>query len=692
MATANTALRVSELDFDSIKNNLKNYLRSQSEFQDFDFEGSGMSVLLDILSYNTHYMGYYLNMAANEMFLDTAQLRASVLSHAKMINYIPTSRRSAKAVINVQVTPSPAEDQLSNFLTIEKYKKFVGSDVDGHNYTFVALTSNVATKSANTFIFSNVAIGQGDVVTRQYIMNPSNTKRNFVIPSSNIDTSTLVVTVQESTSNTFTSEYFLSTDITDITSNSHVYFLEENQDSDYVIYFGDDVIGKKPKNGSVITTTYLDTTGIRGNNISKFYASGGVGQFTDNVIVSSYQTSFGGMEKENIEQIRFRAPYYYSTQNRAVTTGDYASLIMKDYQNIDSVAVWGGEENDPPVYGKVYLSLKTKENFYLTNIEKEAIKDQLIRTRNVLTVTPEIVDPDYTYILVNGTIYYNPALTSLSLETIRQYAIAAVGDYEAAELNHFDSTFRKSKLQAYIENSEKSITGSEIKAYLQKRITIDPTITTNYMIETKVPIKKGDVTSTKISSFPQVQVYDAGSVLRSVFFEEIPESLTGIDSIGVKTPGQNYRTAPTVTIIGDGSGATATAKIVGGRVTSITVTNPGSNYTRAAIVFSGGGGSGASATSVLQSKTGRLRTYYNKTSGEKIIVNDNAGTINYDTGLITLTALKTEGTLANDLYDTNVLAFNIPIDREVIGPLRNRIITIDQNNPFSIQLQVIPEV
>ena len=692
MATANTALRVTELDFDSIKNNLKNYLRSQSEFQDFDFEGSGMSVLLDILAYNTHYMGYYLNMTANEMFLDTAQLRASVLSHAKMINYVPTSRRGAKAVVDIQVTPSFAEDQISNTLIIPKYKKFIGNDVDGHNYTFVTMSANVATKTANTFYFSNVAIYQGDAVTRQYIMDESNEKRMFVIPSANIDTSTLIVTVQESTSNTVSAEYSLSQDITGITSNSHVYFLEENQDLNYVIYFGDNVIGKRPKNGSVIVATYLDTVGIKSNSISKFFVSGGVGQFSDNVIINTVQTSIGGVEKENIEQIRFRAPYYYSTQNRAVTSGDYAALITKDYHNIDSIAVWGGEENDPPIYGKVYISIKTKENFYLTNIEKENIKDELIRNRNVLTVTPEIVDPDYTFILINGTVYYNPALTNLSLEAIRQYAMAAVGDYEAAELNRFDSTFRKSKLQSYIEVSEKSITGSEIRAYLQKRIEIDPTITTNYYIETKVPIKKGDITTARISSFPQVNVYDASGVERSVFFEEIPEALTGIDSISVKVPGQNYKTAPTVTIIGDGSGATATAKVIGGRVTSITVTNPGTNYTRAAVVFSGGNGSGATATSILQSKTGRLRTYYNKPTGEKIIVDGDAGTINYETGLITLTSLNNNGTVTNDLYDTNILAFNIPIDREVIGPLRNRILTIDQNNPFSIQLQVVPEV
>jgi hypothetical protein len=691
MTTANTALRVTELDFDSIKNNLKTYLRSQTEFQDFDFEGSGMGVLLDILAYNTHYMGYYLNMTANEMFLDTAQLRGSVLSHAKMINYIPTSRRGAKAVVNIQVTPSITEDRLTNTITIPKYKRFVGSDIDGQNYGFVTLSANVATKSANTFIFSNVAIYQGDVVTRQFIMDPGNTKRSFTLPTANIDTSTLTVTVQESTSNTFTSEYFIVNDITSITSNAEVYFIEENQDLNYTIYFGDDVIGKKPKNGSVITATYLDTIGEKSNNISKYVASGGIAQYTDNVSITSIQSSFGGREKETIEQVKFRAPYYFATQNRAVTADDYAAILTKDYQNIDSVSVWGGEQNDPPVYGKVYISLKMKNNFYLTNIEKETIKQELISNRNVLTVTPEIIDPDYTFILINGNVYYNPALTTSSVDTIRQYVIASVVDYEAAELNRFDSTFRKSKLQNYVEAAEKSITGSEIRVYLQKRVVIDPAITTNYYIQTKVPIKRGDLVVSRISSFPQINVYDASSVLRPVFFEEVPEVLTGLDSITVKTTGQSYTSVPTITIIGDGSGATATAKVVGGRVTGIAITNPGTNYTRAAISITGGNGSGASATSILQSKTGRLRTYYNRTTGEKIVVNENAGLINYETGLIQLTSLNTTGTVTNDLYDSNVLTFNIPIDREVITPLRNRILSIDQNNPFSVQLQVVPE-
>lgn len=693
MATANNVLRVSELDFASIKENLKTYLRSQSEFNDFDFEGSGMSVLLDILAYNTHYMGYYLNMVANEMFLDTAQLRPSVLSHAKLINYVPSSKTSPEALVNIVVTPSNVENGNTTIVTLDKFSKFLGRDIDGVNYPFVAINSNTAIKNNGTFSFSNVTIKQGIVVTRQFLMDSTNTKRMFEIPTANIDTDTLIVTVQQSTTNTDVTLYTHADDIVDVKGNSAVYFLEENSNENYTIYFGDNVIGKTPDIGSVVICTYLDTVGTKANNISNFtYVDpNGVGSlFTDNVVVTAATTSTGGTDKETIEQVRFRAPYYYTTQNRAVTIQDYATLILKDYSNIDSVSVWGGEDNEPPIYGKVFMSLKTKGNYYLTNLEKELIKENLIKNRNVLTIIPEIVDPSYTYLLVRGSVYYNPALTSIVSNDISQLVRASVYDYQTTELDRFDSTFRKSKLQAYVENSEKSITGSDIRIYLQKRITIDTSIVNDYTIQVNTPIKKGDYTS-KLTSYPAINVFDASGITRQVLFEEVPSAFTGVDSISIVNPGINFTSTPTVTITGDGTGATATAKIISNRIAEITVTNKGTNYTRAVVTISGGGGTEAVAVARLESKFGTLRTYYFKSNGEKVIVNNNAGTINYETGEIIVTSLRTTGTVVNDLYDENVLVFNMPIDNEIIYPLRNRILTIDNNDPQSIQLEVVSE-
>lgn len=690
MSSANTALRITELDFLSIKENLKTYLRSQSEFQDFDFEGSGMSVLLDILAYNTHYMGYYVNMVGNEMFLDTAQIRQSVISHAKMINYVPKSPKASETKVNVTVTPSINEDQNINTLTLNKYTRFLGRDIDGINYQFVMNDTHTSSKSNGAFHFANVTLKQGEVVTRQFVMTSSNAKRRFDIPSANVDTDTISVVIQESDIDITSTVYTSYSDILDINSNTTAYFIEENESNQYSIYFGDNVVGKRPKDGNIITITYLDVMGSVTNKVNNFsivQSAGGV--YNDNVSVTSLSASYSGAERESINDIRYRAPYAYSTQNRAVTIGDYETLILKDYNNIDAVKTWGGEDNDPPIYGKVFLSLKTKENYFLSNQEKENIKDSLIRNRNILTVIPEIVDPDYTYVTVRGDVYYDPTLTSLSAEQIKTYARAAIIDYKLQQLTGFDSTFRKEEMQNYIKQSEKSITGSDVKIFLQKRIELTPAETKKYTIRSNFPIKKGDYNQ-QIASFPQIKVYDSSNILREVRFEEVPEAFTGIDSIDIVNPGINYASTPTITISGDGTGATATARVAGGRITAITVTNKGINYTRATISISGVG-SEASAVAKLQSKIGKLRSFYIRSNGEKVIVNSDAGSINYELGIIELDSLFTLGTVTNDFYDTNVLTFDLPIDREIVYPLRNRIIDIDENDARAIQLTVVSE-
>ena len=688
--TANNTLRISEVDFDSIKTNLKTFLRSQTEFQDFDFDGAGMSVLIDLLAYNTHYMAYYLNMVANEGFLDTAQLRSSMISNAKLVNYVPDSPHGAETKLNINITPSGSESTAS-IVTLNKYTRFIGTDIDGVNYPFVTLYSNTASKTNGSFAFANVNIKQGDVVSLQYSMTGDNTKRAFRIPSQNVDTNTIKVVVQESAANSAASEYTLADDITELSSNSTVYFVEETPDGDYSLYFGDGRIGKKPKNGNVVTVTYIDTAGDAANKIGRFVLVDKIGGlFSDNVTLSATSSSFGGSGKETLEQVRFRAPFWYTAQNRAVTELDYETLLIKDYENVDSVAIWGGDKNDPPIYGKVFASIKTKNNYYLTNVEKESIKELLIKNRNVLTVIPEIIDPEYMYLLIRGTIYYNSTLTSSSADDIKGYVRAGITDYKELELSKFASVYRKSKLQGYMEDSDRSITGSDIKVYLQKRVDLTLNETKNYEFNFGLPIKKGDF-SASLSSYPLVTVLDGNSIARDVFFEELPSINSGVLSVSVTNPGINYTSTPTISIEGDGSGATAVAKIVGSRISSITVTNPGTGYSRATIRIIGGGGSEAQATAKLESRIGKIRTYYIKTNGEKVSVSDNAGTINYDTGVVLITSLKPRAVVTNNFYDTNVLTINVPVDREVITPLRNRIIDIDENDPLSIQITVVPE-
>lgn len=695
--SANNSIRVSELDFDTIKNNLKTFLRSQSEFQDFDFEGSGMSVLLDLLAYNTHYMGYYLNMVGNEMFLDTAQLRASVISHAKSLNYVGQSRTGSQTKLNLTVTPADGVDTstLPSSIILNKYVPFLGADIEGKNYQFVTVNANTATKSlSNTYSFSNVQVRQGEVVTRQYVMDSStNAKRRFRIPSANVDIDTITVAVQESSTNTDTIIYNKAEDITLIRGNTAVYFIEEEPDATYAIQFGDGVLGRKPKDGNIITATYLDTIGSVANNISTFTYTGDTTTefgFSSRIAVSAVEKTYGGTEKETVEQIRYRAPYFYSTQNRAVTKSDYETLVIKDYPIIDSVSIWGGEELSPPIYGKVFLSLKTKSNYELTNLEKERIKENLIKTRNILTVIPEIVDPDFEYVLIRGRVTYNPSLTDKSATEVLQLVNAAISDYSATELNTFQSTFRKSKLQKYIESADKSITGSDIKIYLQKREFVTTNVSANYVVQFNAPLKKGDYIN-KLYSYPEFSVTDVEGNLQTVYIEEVPDSFTGVDEIIVVNSGRDYKSPPTVTITGDGTGATATANIVNGRVESIQVTNKGSTYTRAIVSITGGGGSQATATAILEARLGVLRTYYFRSTGEKIVVNDNAGTINYDTGEITLNNLLPISVALNDNYATQILTINAPSENDIINPFRNRIISIDENDNLAIQIEMVAE-
>lgn len=690
MAISKKALRVTELDHNSIKENLKEFLQNQDEFTDFDFEGSGMSVLLDILAYNTHYMGYYLNMVSNEMFMDTAQLRASVLSHAKHITYTPASKQGAIATINVKVTPSETEDSSPALVTLEKYTRLLGADIDGINYPFVTIYSNTTSKSSNTYSFSNIRIKQGEVVTLQFPMDDvTNSTRKFEIPSSNVDVDTVSIRVQASAANTDTVYYTRSDDITEIDANSEVYFIEENENLNYTFQFGDNVLGKKPENGSIIICTYLDTIGTKANGITKFTFSDLIADnYRDNVIVSVVSSSEGGVEKESIEQIRFRAPYAYTTQNRGVITSDYKSLILRNFNNIDAVSVWGGEDNDPPIYGKVYFSLKTKTNYYLSELEKERIKDELIRKYNVMTVTPEIIDPDYIYLVIKVKVYYDPKLTSKTSNELSTLVRAAISDYNDEELNSFESIFKKFKLQSYIEAADKSITGSDLTVFVQYRLPLMIDSKDTYTINFNMPIVKGEL-SRKISTYPEITVQDSQGISRQVFFEEVPESFTGIESIAITNPGYDYQFAPTITITGDGSGAAAVSSIVNGKISKITLTSKGSNYTRATVSISGGGGSEAAAQAIVETNTGTLRTYYYLSNGERVIVNSDAGDINYSTGKITLKELLTTEVTENDIYEENVLAIDAIAQDQVILPNRNRILTIDDNISTSIIIDMV---
>ena len=690
MATSNTSLRVTELDFSTIKNNLITFLQSQDTFSDYNFAGSGMSVLLDILAYNTYYNAFYLNMIANEAFLDTAQDRKNILSHAKLINYVPDSAHGAQSLVNINVTPGGSENQNVNYIILNQYTRLIGSDINGVNYPFATVNANTAYKVNGSFSFANVVIKQGEVMTYQYAVNANNLSNRYQIPSANVDTATLIVTVQESASNTTTTQYFLAKDLTEIQANSTVYFLEEDQDLNYTLYFGDNVLGQRPANGNIIQVTYLDTVGSIANGIQKFIFTDPIaGLYKNNVVVTTALGSYGGTDKEDLEAIRFRAPYYYTAQNRAVTVNDYESLITKDFPDVEAVSVWGGETNVPPVYGKVYMSLKTRGYYQLTELEKQNIKNALTTNRSMLTVVPEIIDPEYVFILVGGNVYYNPTLTTKSSTYIANEVASAIYNYAQNYLYDFQSTFVLSKLQRYIENADASISASDVTIYLQNRLLLTPGTTQSYTVNFNTPIRKGDQYQ-KLYTYPQVRVPDAAGNPQNVYFEEVPASYTGVGSITIINPGYNYSN-PTIKITGDGTGATATARVVNGRIQSITLTNPGINYTVAYANIIDSTGFEASLSVTLASNNGTLRSYYYQTDGQKVYVNNNAGTIDYMNGIVTITSLDLLKVILNPYFDQNIITINVVPELTVITPLRNRLLAIDTNNAQTVQLNMVPQ-
>jgi hypothetical protein len=692
MSQSNNALRVTELDFDSIKDNLKTFLRERSGFTDFNYEGSNWSLVLDALAYNTHYMGYYVNAVANEMFLDTAQLRDSVLSHAKLMGYTPTSIRGAVAYVNIVVTPEPGEPDTGS-LTLRKYTRLLSDTNDGTSYIFVVNESESASKANGVFTFSNVAIKQGDVVTKTAIFDTNtNDLRRFNIPSANIDTSTLIVQVQRSLTNTSTEYYTIADDITEVDADSPVFYLEENPESNgsYAIVFGDNYLGKQPANGSVVIMTYLDSVGRDANEIDSFAMLDGVGNFSANLRVDTVAASAGGAPKESINKIKFRAPLHYTTQNRAVTETDYETLILKDYPNIQAASVWGGQFNDPPIYGKVFISLLPRDGYYITTQEKQRIVNEIIATRSVVTVTPEIVDPEILYLLLNITVRYNPKLTRRGAKELKEMIREQVLTYKDENLIDFDDVFKPSILLRQIDNLDTAITGSDVKVKVQKRVELDANTTSTYTVDFGVSLAPGNIFN-RITTHPAIYFDDREAIRREAYIEENANTLTGISTIKVTSGGRSYKTNPTVVISGDGLGATANATIVNGAVSKVTLITTGSGYSQANVDFSGGKGTGAAAVARLQMDRASLYSYYYSGSGRKIVLDDDVGYINYKQGLVVLQNITPMGVIENNVFNENYISVSAVPESSVVSSNRNRILSIDDNDSAAIQITLIPE-
>jgi len=679
-------LRVTELDFDTIKQNLKNFLNQQSEFTDYDFEGSGLSILLDLLAYNTHYNAYYLNMVANESFLDSALLRDSVVSHAKTLGYVPYSQRAPIATINFTAQSATSN---SGSLTIPSGFAFLSNQIDNTSYNFVVLDEITVLKANNQYYFENLDIYEGQLVT--YVFNydqASNPKQVFNLPDTNIDTTTIKVTSIPAAGNTQLTVYNKVTDVLDVTSTSEVFYVQENKGGKFQIYFGNDVVGKKLPDGAVVSVTYLVTNGTAADKANNFVATStlvdSLNEGINNYVISPISAASGGSLRESVDEIKFGAPAQFTTQNRLVTFKDYESYIKKNYPSVDSLSVWGGEDETPPVYGKVFVSLKPKQNYYISETEKQRILDDIIKPKAIVSVGAEIIDPQYLYLLISNYVEYDKKKTTQSAEAIKTAIKNAILSYNNTNLNKFDATLILSKLQDVVDGVDlNAIRGSETLLRLQKRFVPELNVSKTYEIQFNAELHRGTTTNRLASS--EFDVFDSLGVRRTAQLEEVPNSYTGITEINVTNPGFGYTTAPTVTIIGDGTGATAVATIINGRVQKITVTNRGTDYTTALVTLSGGNGYGSTAVAVLDARFGTLRTVYYDGFAQKQIIRDRAGTIDYQNGIVTLTDIRFLSVKPSDGF----IRISLESEKGIISSAKNTIITIDETDPAAIVTELV---
>ena len=684
---ANNQINITELDFDSIKTNLKTFLKSQTTFQDYNFEGSALSNLIDILAYNTHYNAYYLNMVANEMFLDTAQLRSSVVSHSKLLGYTPKSAVAPSATISLQF-----DDVSDVSVTIPKFTKFQSESVDGVNYTFVTSDQYVRSVSANTALFENITIHQGEPISYTYVQDTStNPSFTFKIPDENVDTSTLTVMVQQSSSNSDITTYTRASNYLTLDPTSTVYFLQESLNGYYEIYFGDGVLGKSLTDGNIVMLTYLVTNGTTAHGANNFTLMDSIQSIANTTLTSISQAS-SGQAKESITSIKYTAPKAYSAQSRAVAKEDYISIIQGNDIGLtfDSVSVWGGEDNDPPAFGRVFIALKPTGAYNITETQKNRLIDTVIKPASVMTVQPVILEPDYTYVKITANVLYDQSKTTATSTQLSSNIKAAIQTFADSTLNTFNSTFSNSDLINAIQSVSKSIIANECSIQLQKKIYPILATPKSYSMVYDVPLTRGVFTS-GINSSPSFQYYrkdNTITLIPDVFIEEVPFPTSGLDTIKIANPGFNYTQTPSVLIVGDGTDASATATVVNGNITKIDITNSGNNYTQAIVIIQNGTGdttgTNGAARAQLKGQYGTLRSFYYNDINVKTILDSNIGTIDYLNGTITLSSFSPVE--ISDIYGQ--LTFTATPKSSIISSSKNRIITVDPFDSTAITVNV----
>ena len=514
---ANTNITLTSLDFADYKNSLKTFLQSQSQFQDYNFDGSNLSVILDLLSYNTYMNAFYMNMVASEMFLDTAQQRDSVVLRAKELNYVPRSFRSSYALIDLVVADV---DPSIVLLTIPSGTSFTGR-AGTNNYTFS--TNQTIVVQANTdgnFYASNVAIYEGTTVTDTFTVQPASNKnvQQFTLSNPTIDTTSLsVVSIENGGANVI--PYIISTSLLDLTSKSNVYFIQGADNSQYQIIFGDNVVGRRPADQSIVAATYLVTNGQLPNGIATFTPNGTLGG-SSNIAVYTVSPAQGGDIGEDINSIRYNAPRYFSTQERAVTTSDYETLLTVTYPEIQAISVYGGETTSPPQYGKVFISLKL---YNFDNIPQDKVTEysQFLTTRAPLTIIPVFIEPNYIYASVATTVKYNINQTTLQPADISTFVTSAIQTYNNQYLDNFKSTLLYSRLVEAIDVAHPSIISNQTEYSVMKKLIPTQNLT-NYTLSYNIPFNTEGQPGTTVNSSQFIQngvyltVEDTGATFNTV--------------------------------------------------------------------------------------------------------------------------------------------------------------------------------
>ena len=557
-------LRISELDFDQIKTNLKTFLKTQSEFTDYDFEGSGLSTLLDVLAYNTHYNAYLANMVVNEMFLDSAVKRSSAVSIAKHLGYTPVSTRGSVANLDIIVT-NPTN--LPASLTMDRYTPFT-STVDGVAYTFLTIEAKTALRVGTTYTFSDVDVTEGTLLNYSYVVSDTTPNSKYEIPNAAVDTTTMLVSVQTSSSDTTTTTYTLTTDITGLNGTSKVYFLEQNPQGNYQIYFGDGIIGKSLTAGNIVTIQYMVATGSVVNvssTVSQSFTAGTTIGGSSNIAITVNSNSTGGADAESITSIKFNAPRVNASKNRAVTAADYEALILSNYAGAESVSVWGGEDNDPPFYGRVIISLKPFSGFTISDATKESIATNILKSKQALTTTPVFVDPVFFHVGISADVIYNSSATTLSSEQIKAQVNDAITTYFSTSLQKFNKSYIHSTLINAILAKNNSITSALLTVKLQRRVL--PTLNTVNVFsgDTSIKFRNAIKPGTLSSSFFFITVNGVTTLVKITDLPDTtPSSDTGTGTLRIVNATTGVILSPNIGTVSYGTGIV--------NVTSITPT------------------------------------------------------------------------------------------------------------------------